>query len=437
MTPRTRTALLSVPLICLILGFALGRHLAVWYSPRWRPAVLDPQTAVGQLLANPDYPVVLWFPYPHQNLDQLLDELGLAKDTHAAMEDLLGLAGATFPSFGSRPLPPSHELAFGFDFAHQSTAVAARVYQVPAWFARLGGQLAGNPWLAGGLVELGDHSALVAWQRSLWSVTVPPVAIDLAPAPRPNHPSETQPWLAALAMHRAWSIVPAGQYHLVFADGEHLESGLVLASDRPLPDLPWPSPATLAQHGLACLVVTGGDALTARPAQALGLFVQPDGNLHEIPHAVVVYAPSSKHWPLPAQDLLALSGRHPNQVERAGWQLASFDQISLQSATALLPQLVGSPGVPPRLVAPGLAWGVWVDLDAGRAEVDRIATMLTQLPVVSQSTLRRLRRAEAVLAALADRFVYFELLITDQPPALRLHFASRLAPAQATQDVAD
>ncbi len=393
-------------LVCLVLPALAAGHFAYWYLPRVRTGSPRSGSLVTQLLHSPQYPVAVWVPYPHQNLAYLERATANGEELRRALARLAGLPRPILPAFGPLSMPPASEIAVASDEAGERFAIFAQVYPTVAAFAKLAGRLAGNPWLRGGRVSVDGRRAEVGWRGNVWTVTSPESpALAAAPA------ASVEPSLMVLEVRRAVAPLPAGRFRL-FRDGAGLEvrSQEAVASDVRFRD------ESLARLGLFLLIFSGRQELGEDPRQALAFFSHDDVNL-DLPRAAALFEPGSRRWSLPGENLLELVGREPRAAEVGDWSLAALDSVSLERARRLAPHLDSLTADGP---ADRLAWGLWLELDGLLAEVSRIVDGLDGVPLVSRRRVERWRDAETVLTPLARRYSLLSLVVTEEPPALRL-----------------
>lgn len=403
MSPRLSSWLGSGLLVCALTALIVW-HVQVWYLPRERPARLDPDSPVAQLLAASGYPVALWIPYPHQNLAMLDQAVGGGEVYAAAVARLAELRPLRLPAFGPFRVPPARELTMAASGSGERFAVFARVYAPFALFARLAGKLAGNPWLAGGETELSGRPVVVAWQGSVWTVVG-----GLPPELSETLAQELPPSLALLRVGRATGTLPAGLYRLE-RDGSSFE----IRSQTALAESVHFEPAAFERLEGVLLVVSGRSDENAPAARSLAYFAPRGERFWEMPRVASLYQPGRNRYKLPGEELLKIAGREPRQAQAAGWSISALDRKSLKAAEVLAPDLAG-------LVSSGrLVRGVWLDPRGAYEEIGRIGAALEAIPLVPRRELERSRDAQEVLAPLAARFRWISLVVTDEPEALRL-----------------
>ncbi len=198
---------------------AAAAHLAYWYAPRERPGTPQSADLPARLLAAGPLPIRLWIPYPHQNLAALDRAASDGGSTVAALLAAAGVRRAAMPRFGPFRVPPARELCVASDERGRSVIAVARVYPGLAAVARLAGRLAGNPWLAGGEVELDGRPARVGWAgRGVWWLSNER-GFDPARLDRPTG-LPTEPALAIVRLDSGDWILPVGWYRLARRGGE-------------------------------------------------------------------------------------------------------------------------------------------------------------------------------------------------------------------------
>ena len=213
-----RARRLGVVLVLAVLAAATA-HIAYWYAPRERPGRPDPSDLPARLLAAGPLPIRLWIPYPHQNLAALERAASDAGSTIAVLVAVAGVQRADLPRFGPFRVPPSRELCVASDARGREVIAVARVYPGLAALARLAGRLAGNPWLAGGEVEMNGRPARVGWAGGgIWWVASTPGFDPAALGDPRGLPDE--PALAIVRLESSVSLFPEGWYRLERRDGD-------------------------------------------------------------------------------------------------------------------------------------------------------------------------------------------------------------------------
>lgn len=381
--PGRRLVLWGLGLTALLALFFHYRHA---YSPRERAAVPDAADVPARWAAAP-FDVTLWVPYPHQNLEVLDEAVGGIEDTARAWGEALDFKAPELPHFGPFRAPPARELTLAADLDGRRFAAAARVYPAIALIARLAGKLVGNPWLAGGKVEISGRPARVRWQRTLWTVTSVGVEID-SPAPGP---SPGEPALAHLHLGPRARFGPRGRYAL-----RRRADRLVLGDRSSWSPLSAPPPAgTLAVLLRGEDSIEGGD--TARGAV---VFEQRSGL--PLPRMAVFHAGNGQRWKLPAEGVLELLRGDLPRAEVAGGELVGLDSESLGAAQGL--EAIWSAGATGRLREYGFF--------RPRTAVEwsgKVAEELEKVPLVGERHAQRWRAWQRALAPF-QRYESLELI---------------------------
>ncbi|RMH20415.1 MAG: hypothetical protein D6696_08260 [Acidobacteria bacterium] len=413
----------------LLLVLAAVWHLRAWYRPRARAALPPADSAVAALLDSPRFPAVLWLPYPHQNLGTIAPEEG-QDDFLQAFARLSGLPPPVLPSFGGFAVVPASELALASDERGEHFVVMARVYPLLAAFSRFAGRLADNPWLAGGPVTIRGRPARVLWRDDVWIVydaasTPPPEAPPRAAAPA----GRGEPSLAILALHREVPPFPAGRYHL-----RHRHGGLEVSSQTPVPEGLWQRAARLVEPDLVLVVLAGSAA--GGGAHALAFFAQ-DAASRSLPHAAafnpLAGGAADEPWSVPGRGVARLAGQLA-QTTAAGFRVEALGPTSLARARRLAPRLASLDRAEPQ--GTSLRWGLWSDLRSNLVEVERLAGLLEEMPLVPRREAARWRDAARVLAPLAGRFDNLVIVVAGAPSAFRLRLAERPADRRAAEATA-
>ncbi len=434
---RLRKVLLCLTVFALA-ALALWGHLHFWYSPRARMAVLDPSTLPAELLASDDLPFAAWLPYPHQNLAALAATTGEDRGYLEALARLAEVPPPRLPAFGPFPVPPSSEIAMAVGEGGERFAVRARVYPAVALFARLAGVLAKNPWLRGGQVYLEGSLVEVSWQGNVWVVATEGTSLTTSGG------EAKEAALAWLRLGREAGPAGAGFYRLGLSDGDGDSQSLELSSENPPTRRLGLESDALAELPLFLLLLSGGGPAEGPGGRALAFFEAASGDSRDLPRTASLALPGARPFRLPGEDLLGLGGRSPRRGEREGWRISAIDQACLEGAGALAPRLQ-----PLLLPAPlevstessqepssdqealssekSLAWGLWLDMERGAAEVARIASIFDALPesLVADEDLQRWRDARRVLAPLERRFQRITGVATGVTGGLRIRFVPR------------
>ncbi len=414
----------------LVAVVATAGHWAYHYKPRSRPAAPWSDSRVAGLLGNSDFPAAVWVPYPHQNLAHLREIAGTEPSTLRAVARLAGLPAPALPTFGPLALPPSSEIAVASDETGERFAVLAQVYPAFAGFAKLAGRLAGNPWLAGGEIVVDGSTADVSWDGNLWMVVSSGLSPDVLLRERSESTDSTVKELASekgigwIQVRQAVDPLPAGLYRLwedargigIVSNTGISESAPAAIGDQTLVD-------RFQNIGLFLLVFSGGLEALGEPAQALAFFDQVEDKLKELPRIASLHEPGTERWSLPGESLLQLAGREPRTSDEGSWAVAALDRASLEQARDVAPLL-------DRLSGDPLAWGLWLDLEGGLVEVERIAQLLSEVPIVPRRRVERWSDARRVLLPLANRYSHLEAVVTEEPRVFELRLAFKQSEKQ-------
>lgn len=391
---------------------ATAGHVWYWYWPRLHPAAPDPESSLAGWLSDVRFPLAIWIPFPHQNLAMLEAAAGLDRPTLAAAGRLAGVEEPALPTFGALRVPPARALVLLSDEEGEHFAIGAEVYPIFAWFSRLAGWAAGNPWLGGGEVMVDGRLLVVRWYGTLWSVAAPSL---------PNSEGDTalpqEPALALIQTRRALELVPAGRLHLTYREDR---GSLHLCSAG---RVDWPSAPPL--EGVNAYLVAYADRkVSARlwadepvvdfgraPRQALIFFSHPDAGSTDLPRAAIV-ADADQRWDLPAEGLLELTGHEPKAASHGPWRISAFEEESLTATARLLPDIEAFSSDQDR---PAIEFGLWLELAAAASEVERLGRMIERAPLLPRRKVERWRDIQVLLRALADRFDRISLVILAEP----------------------
>ncbi len=366
------------------------------YWPRERTGLLPSDGPLATVLSRDELPYRAWIAYPHQNLGVLTSSPSWAAAVDLAVE--LGLPRLALPSFGPLAAPPARALAVATDEAGERVVLAAEVYRLPALAVRFAGWLAGNPWLAGGRVQVEGRTVEVAWQGRTWIVGWGTTARVEKETAGGWAPTAARAIAVGLSSRRAGRL-PPGTYQLA-RRGPALE--LTSGDARALRPLAPPPPASVAALAAAA---TGPrfDVTAILPAA-------PQGD--ELPDAVVFHRGPGRRWDLPAESLHEMLGRRPEQDQRGAWQMAGSGAEARQAADALIPYL---DQLFARSTTEGLRSALWVDLPAARATLGPLARGLARLPIAEA---RRFAAAATALEGLGGWRSLSAVIVEGTEPAV-------------------
>ncbi len=410
---------------------ALGGHIWHSYWPRLRQASPSADSPTAALLSRTDYPAAVWVPYPHQNLAILRDDMGAEPASLKALARLAGLPSPNLPTFGPLTLPPSSEIAVASDDVGERFEVHAQVYPLFAAFAKLAGALASNPWLGGGEISVEGQTADVAWRGSLWTVTSAAAQASGAPLEEPVDGTRDagDSGLAWIRIRQPLDPLPAGLYRIRQDD-----SAIGISSRR------GPGAATLDDDldfahrlgplGLFLLVFSGRQEAFGEPSRALVFFDQSEEGAMELPRIASLHEPGANRWSLPGESLLDLAGREPRTATSGAWAIAALDSTSLEEAGRAALELGALDGP----MGERLSWGLWLDLRGGLAEVERIAHLLGEVPIVPRRQVERWSDAQRVLTPLAARYSHLSAVVVDDPRVFDLRLETRGEPSEPSEE---
>jgi hypothetical protein len=375
--PRTR-------LLAALLVLGASAHVAYWYWPRERAGAPELEEARA-LLADRSWAVVLWIPFPHQNLGVVERRVG---DVDAWLARLATAAGTTpprVPRFGPWSAPPSREMAIATRGDGAVRAVA-RVYPAVAALARLAGTLAGNPWLAGGEVAIAkDRRGTVAWRGRVWMLE----SSDAGGPSPPVAEAAGEPALARLRIERPPAPLPAGLWRV-----RREASGTLIAETGEPGDALGEGPAAAGVEPPAAWIAER-EPNGAGPS---ALFLWTTGGAVEgFPRAAILDHGAARRFQLPGAGIARLAGLEPRTREEGGAVVQAFDGASLDEGVRLDAWLSGVLPPPPPA-------GPWRDLaagaDPGRAAdaLSGAARHLRRIPILGAREGSRLAAAADLLA---------------------------------------
>lgn len=393
-------------------------HWWYWYQPKERAGSPNPEDLPARLLADPQARFALWLPFPHQNLGAAADACGNLDALAAALVRRAGGRGddgaVALPRFGPFIAPPARELAATWG-ADGEVVIAARVYPALALVAKLAGRVAGNPWLAGGAVELEGRAATVEWQGSLWlartaGARLPPPGAGTA---------EPAPSLGAFRLGSAAAPLPAGEYRLTRTADGGLEAVLEGAPPPPLG-----APGALARAGVALLLIRGGALPEWRKPYpspgALLLSAHLSGS--GLPVAAVFHPLGEPAWKLPARGLAELLGGEPPSDEAAGLRLVASDAEGLAAGRELAAEV--APWLGPRRGQ--LVVALWLDPRAARSALSGASRVFEELPFLGhRRETEALADWRTLLSPLED-FSELSLVVQGDPSRAVVRLAPRV-----------
>lgn len=381
MTARRRPLLLAGGLLALVAGIA---HWWFWYAPRARAGL--PRLAEARaLLADPGWEAVVWVAYPHQNLGALGARVGDVRAWLGLLAESAGRPAPRLPRFGPWSAPPSEEWVVALEADGATRAVAA-VYPLAAWVARAAGAVAGNPWLAGGDVDLGGgRRGRVDWQGRIWRFATDGARAIGAAEGGGGLPEAA---LAGLRVSHPPRPLPAGLWRIAQeADGGVIaELGQVPEPLREGPGGADPPAAWIAEAAPG--PVGGPWAL---------LLWESGGTVEGFPRAALIERGGGHPFELPGARIARLARLDPNRAEVAGVLRSAFDEGSLGAAGRVEPWLLAHlPG--PAGAGPWRQFAAGADPARAEAALRLAAKHLAQVPILGERETARLRRAADLLA---------------------------------------
>jgi len=404
--PRSATVAwrLAAGLAALVGVAGLWLHA---YAPRERPG--SPSARARALLAwaAERWDVVVWVPHPHQNLGAFGELVGDLESYLAAGAQASGRPVPRWPAFGPFALPPGRELVVAVSGDGRGFFTAARVDPPIAWLARLAGRLAGNPWLAGGVVQRGESRVRVSWDEGFWSVTPagaePPPAADVtSPRARPPEPQD----LGHLALARSWGPLPPGDYRLARQAGElELRSG-------PSP----PGGSSALAFDSPGLVLWASESEPG-PVGGPGIFLLWEGAEGVLPRAAVLQRGGGQVFQLPAERLLELFGQGARVGRRLGWSIRATDRQGRGAALGAVPWFERH--LPRAGERPWLAAALRLEPRRAGDLLRRVATALENLPLVPARDRERWQAGALLLRPFGECGA-ITLEVWRQPESVRL-----------------
>ena len=382
---RRRALIVAVLLMTLLAG-----HLYFWYWPRPRVGHPEAESLAGRLvLAHDGLPYRLWLPFPHQNLKALEQHLGSAGSLKQASVELAGFDVFKVPSFGPFRVPPAREILMATDEDRDRILMVVRMYPVIRWVLRAAGTVAGNPWLAGGEIRLGDRDVQIRWVGGDWIASS--VGLDLDVITQDVVETDL---LAAFRTTESIGVVPGGLYALQLG-----KTGLSVSSVQSR----FPSKTAVSSFvgstGVALVSAHFPPADVRDGVNALALLVRTGGEAAQVPGAVVVHRGAEKRWNLPGERLLSVAGIQPVSVTREGWSVWAYDDASLSTGTDLIPAIEA---MQQSARAESISSAGEIDLRQARVAVQLIDSLIGAIPLVGRSEARLWARTSSMLELLSE-----------------------------------
>lgn len=315
----TRRRLAAAALTTAALVAALAE---AWrsYGGRERPG--RPTAEALELLATAEpNAVAIWLAYPHQNLGRLAERVGSVRRWLDDVRGGSGDAGFAPPAFGPFEIPPASELA-AVRSADGEGRLVLRAYAPIRWLARAAGVVAGNPWLAGGEVELDSgRRGRVSWRAGCWWLETVTLPAGRRSASRP--PEDSTPALGLLVTGRPFGPLPAGGYRL-----QRGPRGLELLAGEPPPPLAaWPA---------AALAPAAWKVEVAPPDRLAALVVwEAESPVPPFPASAGAARREAERPRLPGEELLRFAGLRPARSRAGGLEVHALTAEWLAPAEAL------------------------------------------------------------------------------------------------------
>ena len=397
--------------VAALLIVAVIGHWYYWYAPRSRtgsPRAAAPTSQV--FFGQSELPLRLWVPYPHQNLAALEGAVGDLAGWTEVSSYLIAEDLAILPSFGPFRLPPARDLAVRGSPAGDRLVVAADVYPLVARLARVAGWLAGNPWLAGGSIDLQGSRLQVEWRGSTWLATQGNAALT----GEPNVP-ELPPTHALLGLEEPYGPVPMGLYRLDVTD-----RGWRLASIDAPPERSTGSWATVKLPPSLALVAaaTSSKSEAVTTTRVLAMPAGTDDVGEQLTRSVVAQRGGGERWRLPTERLLSGLGFEVREAAIGEWSAVAFDDGALREVTGQLPQISG---LIDAVEDSPLVLGLWLDVAAARRALEGLVRAIESLPLPVADQVRQWTVAAKALSCLESEGS-LRLQITGSPPRLEARF---------------
>jgi hypothetical protein len=391
----------------VLIGMLLVGHYFFWYHPRAHDGRPDARSLAARLvLADEGLPYRVWLPYPHQNLSALERYLGPVEALNRASLELAGMNLYEIPSFGPFRLPPSREILLATNEDRSHVLMVARMYPLIRWLLRAAGAVAGNAWLSGGEVRVGDRDLLVRWDGGNWIASNAEVSLGGDPTSQFGRDI-----FAAFRVDRTFETVPAGLFSL-----EILKDKLLISSVRDR-FRTRSSDARILEEGAAALILADfSGSSEPEKATAMVLFPPLEERSQKVPGAVVVHRGGNDRWLLPGEKVLSVVGIQPVTVRRGSWTIWAYDDSSLGKGAEFVPRLEALEAS--ARTDEASATGE-IDLSQAREAVRVIDSVLSTVPLIGREEARRW----AMLSSLLDLMSEYSSLsyrIGETPDRLEL-----------------
>jgi hypothetical protein len=302
---------------------------------------------------------------------------------------LAGLDVFKVPTFGPFRVPPSREILLATDEDRDRILMVARMYPLVRWVLRSAGWVAGNPWLAGGEIQLGDRDIQVRWVSGDWIASSVDLGLDVI-----ARDSVDSNVFAAFRTTDAIGVVPDGLYALQLGQNRLSISSVINRFPPNMADS-----NLLDSTGAALISAHFSPSGTRDGANALALLARAGGGADQVPGAVVVHRGAEKRWDLPGERLLAIASIRPVSVAWEGWSVWAYDDTSLSQGADLIPVIET---MQQSARAEGISSAGEIDLGQARVAVQLIDRVISAIPLVGRSEARQWARASSVLDLLSE-----------------------------------
>ncbi len=390
MTARGRRGLAAAAALA-----ALAGHLLFWYGARERTGSPSLDEA-ATLLADPAWDLVVWTPYPHQNLGALERRVGDVQAWAALLAQSADKPAPRIPRFGPWSTPPATEWVIALREGGAVRA-AARVYPAVALLARLSGWLAGNPWLAGGDVPLaGGRRGRVEWRGRIWRLA----SADAPESAAAGMVGELPPALAWVRLARPVRLLPAGLWAVrrAVAGGVVAELGAIPSEPVRGPGAPGASGGGGVAPAAAWIAEVERGPLDGPSALIVW---EEEGSVEGLPSAALLGAGGARPYRIPGLPLARLAGLGSLRGKAEGLEVTALDPAALALGLSAAPWLRRTLPGP----TPGESWrscAAGVDPARARGVFWRAARHLEALPIVGPREARRLDAVADLLAPWTD-----------------------------------
>lgn len=333
---------------------------------------------VAGLVLRSDGPEIrVWVPFPHQNLGSLERHFGDLDAIGGALQELLGSSQPLeLPSFGPFRVPPATEMAIASDHAGAGLVAMARVYPIASWVLRAAGWLAGNPWMAGGHLNLGGREVEVEWQGNLWIARTEDTNLG-----SPSQGADIGRSLMLLRLGTLPGPVPAGLYRLL-ADDRRV---VLTSSLSGAPYLPSGiDSGRLEEIALSWTRLDSGRE--TRGCQSLVALSGDPTKQMDLPLLVIAETAGAETWQLPGEPVFEAIGVEVFTRSLGTWRLRSYDADSLRLGEDLV---AGLETFSRQVVRSGIVSVGYLDLVEALQVARQLGEAIRRVPVIGENEARR------------------------------------------------